>query len=249
MKIAKFPSLNKDFEKGKIKIRKGKKPYIYQDGKISKFKIWIVDGEYIRKNICEDFVNLGQHYLYKFIPKNEFWIAKEAYEGEENYYVNHLLIENKLMASGVPYDKAYVIAAKTERKERKKSLTAKKIEKENPQKKELIKKTHIKLLQELKNGICVWLINGEIVRDFFYSSFAGGGHDKVYNFIPKKEIWIDNDIPKKERKFIMLHEIHERNLMEKRISYKNAHYSATKIEDFARQNPKKINSLIKQEII
>ena len=47
----------------------------------------------------------------------------------------------------------------------------------------------------------------------------------------------------------MLHEIHERNLMEKRISYKNAHYSATKIEDFARQNPKKINLLIKQEII
>src|SRR3989339_426150 len=117
MKIAKFPSLNKDFEKGKIKIRKGKKPYIYQDGKISKFKIWIVDGEYIRKNICEDFVNLGQHYLYKFIPKNEFWIAKEAYEGEENYYVDHLLIENKLMASGVPYEKAYIIAAKTEKKE------------------------------------------------------------------------------------------------------------------------------------
>src|SRR3989339_183282 len=187
MKIAKFPSLNKDFEKGKIKIRKGKKPYIYQDGKISKFKIWIVDGEYIRKNICEDFVNLGQHYLYKFIPKNEFWIAKEAYEGEENYYVDHLLIENKLMASGVPYNKAYVIAAKIEKKERQKSLIAKKIEKENPQ--------------------------------------------------------------EEERKFIMLHEIHERNLMEKRISYKNAHYSATKIEDFARQNPKKINSLIKQEII
>src|SRR3989339_323540 len=132
MREVKYPFLNKNFEKGKFKIKKGEKPYLKQDGKVSKFKIWIVDGEYIRKNICEDFVNMGQHYLYKFI-----------------------------------------------------------------QKKELIKKTHIKLLQELKNGICVWLINGEIVRDFFYSSFAGGGHDKVYNFIPKKEIWIDNDILKR----------------------------------------------------
>jgi hypothetical protein len=34
----------------------------------------IVDGVYICGHMDEEFTNFGQHYRFKFIPKNEFWI-------------------------------------------------------------------------------------------------------------------------------------------------------------------------------
>jgi hypothetical protein len=249
MKGVKFPFLNKKFEEGKLKIEKGKKPYLKQDGKISEFEIWIVDGEYIRKNICEDFVNIGQHYVFDFIPKNEFWIAKEADEGEEHFYVDHLLIENRLMACGVSYDESVTLASRVEKKERNKSLIFQKLKKGKPKKSVLIKEIHKKLIGKYENGVEAWIVNGELVRDVFDIYFTGGGHDKFYNFIPDKEIWIDDDIPEKEMKFILLHEMHERNLMKKGMHYRKAHFSATGVEDSARQNPKKWNSLFNVEIM
>jgi len=248
VKEVKFPFLNKNFEEGKFKIEKGKKPYLKKDGKISEFEIWIVDGKYIRDNICEDFVNIGQHYVFDFIPKNEFWIAKEEDNGEEHFYIDYLLVENRLMKSGVSYDEASTLAEQVERKERNKSILFKKFKKirNNPK---IIEKVHKKLFKKFRNGINVWIVNGELVRDFFEISYTGGGHDKFYDFVPNKEIWIDNDISKEEIKFILLHEIHERNLMKKGMSYRKAHFSATEIEDFARHHKTKLNSLIKLEII
>jgi hypothetical protein len=40
--------------------------------------VWLVDGEFIRKNISEDFVNYDQHYHLNVIPEDEFWIDKES---------------------------------------------------------------------------------------------------------------------------------------------------------------------------
>ena len=48
-----------------------KKPYIKKYGKVSGFKIYLVDGKYIRSNMDEEFTNCGQHYQFKFIPKDE----------------------------------------------------------------------------------------------------------------------------------------------------------------------------------
>jgi hypothetical protein len=71
----------------------------------------------------------------------------------------------------------------------------------------------------------------------------------VYHFIPEDEIWIDDDISQRERKFIILHEMHERNLMEKGMDYPSAHRSATEIEDFCRHHTDKLDEAIKGEII
>lgn len=56
----------------KFRLKKGKKPYIKKICNLGRYNVWIVDSEFVRKNICEDFVNLGQHYTFNFIPKNEF---------------------------------------------------------------------------------------------------------------------------------------------------------------------------------
>ena len=229
-----FPLINQDFKKGKIKLSRRKKPYLKNIGKISNFTIWQVDGKYVREKICEDFVNMGQHMFLKFIPKKEFWIAKEANSGEENFYEHHLLVENRLMKKGMPYDNAYRIAAAAEKRERMKSKLAKNLAKIKSRRRIVFGNIHKKLLK--KGDFKIWLVNGEAVRDKFRIDFAGGGHSKVYHFIPENEIWIDDDISPNERRFIIIHELEERKLMSRGKKYRDAHFIATEIEDIARKN-------------
>ena len=123
------------------KFLHNKKPYLKKLKKIAGFDVWIVDGKYIRDKICEDFVNLGQHYFLKLIPKNEFWISKEANQDENNFYIEHLLIENRLMKRGFSYDKAYMIAAAAEKRERMRSKLAKNLKKIKSEKSLLYRKS------------------------------------------------------------------------------------------------------------
>lgn len=239
-----FPFSNPEFKKKHSKFSHNKKPYVKKIMKISDFDVWLMDGNYIRQKICEDFVNIGQHLLFKFIPKNEFWIAKEANSGEENFYVHHLLMENRLMKNGMSYDKAWLIAASAEKRERMKSKLSKKLQKIKSDKKIVGNNVHKKILEKI-GELKIWLVSGEAARDKFRIDFAGGGHDKVYNFIPKNEIWIDDDLSPSERKFIIIHELKERKLMSKGRKYRDAHYVATELEDIARKNPRNVKEILK----
>jgi len=224
-----------------------KKPYIKKFCELGKFKVFIVDGPWARKNLCEDFINFGQPLHFKFIPKNEFWIEKEYVPGEEIFVIDHMLTEYNLMKKRISYNKAYQKAAITEKRERKKALLTKKIKLLKSHKEEIIKKVKKKKLKEYSKDINIWLVNGELVRDILFIEFAGGGHDKVYHFIPDKEIWLDDDISSKERKFILVHELHERNLMSRGLNYSKAHKKATLVEHFCRLHPKQINKIINRE--
>ena len=244
-----FPFINPLLKSKKLKLNHSKKPYLKKKAEVLGFDVWSVDAEFIRSNICEDFLYFGQHYLFKFIPKNEFWIAKEVMKNEGSFYIEHLLIENRLMKKGLSFEDAFRIASAAEKRERVKSELSKKL-KRILIKSSLIKKARKKLIKKI-NGLKIWLVSGEIVRDEFSEDYRGGGHDRVYDFIPKNEIWIDDDIPKNERKFIVLHELKERQLMGKKMNYKNAHSIATEFEDYSRKNPKEIRNLfekIKSEI-
>ena len=111
--------------------------------------------------------------------------------------------------------------------------------------------------------VCFFIV--KLVGDFFYIDFTEGGHDKVFDFIPKKEIWIDDDLNPEERLFILVHELHERNLMKKNKNitikkglskldenytkvYDFAHHSASKTEYYCRHNPEKLNKFIQKEL-
>jgi hypothetical protein len=240
--------LSEGFRKGRIKLDRGRKPYLKKLCSISKIEVWMVDGEYVRKNICEDFVNYSHHYHLEFIPKNEFWIADGADPEEIRYYIDHLIAEYRLMASGMGYRKASEKAAIAEKRERNKSEAMKKLSGIRENKKELVEKVHKRLLKSYSGAVKVWVVDGRLVRDLFYFDFAGGGHDRVYHFIPDNEVWIDDDISREERKFIILHELHERNMMSGGMEYTPAHSSATGIEDFFRHHPKRIDKAIREEI-
>ncbi len=228
-----------------------KKPYIKKELEIAGFTVWIVDGNFIRKNIDEEFTNFGQHYRFKFIPKKEFWIDKEHSkgEGEKKFYINCMLTMDNFLSSGISHKKAAEIVDSLEKAERSKSVYFKKCFRNLRSKKSEIKQIHIRLLKTYSNDkLQVWVVDGELVRGRYYVDFTQGGHDKVYKFVPEGEVWVDNAISQKERKFILLHEIHERNLMKKGMKYDPAHQSSSAIENYARHNRRKIDSLLAKEL-
>lgn len=225
-----------------------KRVYYKKIAKLNKHSVWLVNGELIRRDIEEDFVNFDQYFHLNFIPKDEFWIDKESPKHEWHYFIDHLRIENRLMSRGISYSKALKIADKLEERERKKSILVRRIRKKHLQKQEIVNKIHKRLLAKYSKKVKIWLVNGELVRDIFLLEYAEGGHDKVYHFIPKDEIWIESNLSEKERKFIILHELHERYLMSKGWKYKKAHRSATKAEDHCRHKPKDIKKYIEKEV-
>jgi hypothetical protein len=107
-------------EKGETKAAESKLklPYLEKIDERGNLQVWIVDGSYIRTHIDEEFTNFGQHYSFACIPKNKFWIDREAKNDERRFFIDHLLVEHRLMEKGVPYDKALVEADKAERRER-----------------------------------------------------------------------------------------------------------------------------------
>jgi hypothetical protein len=240
--------LSEAFIKRGMKLQKGRKPYIRIIRRISSITVWLIDGEYVRKNICEDFVNYAHHYNLTFIPKDEFWIAAGTSEEETGFYIDRLLTEYRLMKAGVNYFEAMKKAKLAEKRERSKSEMIKRLKEGRQGSKELVRKVHRKLLKKYSCRVRVWLVNGELVRDLFFIDFGGGGHDRVYHFIPDNEVWIDDDIRPKERQFIILHELHERNLMANGMDYPHGHRKATGIEDFYRHHPKKIMRAIRNEL-
>ncbi|MFH1787343.1 MAG: hypothetical protein ABH811_00950 [archaeon] len=225
-----------------------KRPYLKKYGVVSKFTVWIVDGKYIRGNIEKDFTNFGQHYSFNFIPENEFWIDHENVPGEEKYFIDVMLVMDNLLSKGISHKEAVKRANIIERRERSKDKLIKEIKGKKETKEEILKKIHKKLLKKYSKKIKVWIVNGELVRDLCFMDFTEGGHDKVYHFIPKDEVWIDDDVHINELKFILLHELHERNLMSKGIDYCPAHRSSNEIEYLCRHNPKLIDKKLKEEL-
>jgi hypothetical protein len=92
----------------------------------------------------------------------------------------------------------------------------------------------------------MFVVDGQFVRENYDLEFIGGGHGKLYKFIPEKEIWIDSDVNKDELEYVLLHEIYERWLMGFGLDYDCCHNLANKIEHRARKiaNPNITNKLI-----
>lgn len=226
-----------------------KKPYIKKIATVSKFDVYFVDGEYVRDRLDEEFTNFGQHYGFRFIPKNEFWIDRERTRGESEFFIDHMLVENRLMAKGLKYDDALARADRAEIKERRKSAFMKKSIPPRGKKLECLSKIHKKLLKRYSTDrIQVWIVDGEMVRDLFFIDYTEGGHDKVYKFVPPNEVWLDDDLQPKEIKYVLLHEVHERRLMAQGWLYPKAHRSASHLEYYCRHHPAELDKKLREEI-
>jgi len=223
-----------------------KPPYLEKIKELGGLRVWLVDGKYIRERIDEEFTNFGQHYSFSCIPEKELWLDKEAHPDERRFFIEHLLVERRLMAKGVPYNDALAAADHAERRERRRAGDVRVLThggKQLPQGQEV----HVKLWKTLENGVSVWIVNGRLVRSVFDVDFTEGGHDHVYEFVPENEVWIDDDLDDSERGFVLLHEMHERNRMISGWAYSKAHEESSRIECHCRQHPDELHEALAAE--
>jgi hypothetical protein len=223
-----------------------KPPYLQKDDQRGDFQVWIVDGAYVRGHIDEEFTNFGQHYRYAYIPDKEFWIDQEAEHDERQFFIDHLLAEHELMAKGKSYADALTEADRLERIERRRSGDIGKVTHAGQALPDPAT-VHERLWKQLENGIRVWVVNGRLVRSAFDIDFTAGGHDHVYEFVPSGEIWIDDAIEENERGFVLLHELHERNRMEKGMPYSQAHAESSRLEFHCRHHPDELHDALAAE--
>jgi hypothetical protein len=209
-------------------------------------QVWVVDGTYIRSHIDEEFTNFGQHYRYPYIPINELWIDREAEHDERQFFIDHLLVEHRLMAEGIPYESALPKADQAERKERHRAGDVS-ILTRHGQKLPDGKDVHDRLWKKLDSGLSIWIVNGRLVRSAFDIDFTEGGHDYVYEFVPENEVWIDDAIVEPERAYVLLHELHERNLMAKGWTYSKAHAESSRLEYRCRHHPDELHDRLMAE--
>jgi hypothetical protein len=223
-----------------------KLPYLEKVDERGNLQVWVVDGSYIRGHIDEEFTNFGQHYRFPFIPKNELWIDQEAKNDERRFFIDHLLVEHRLMAKGVSYDKALTDADKVERRERRRAGDVRRLTHHTQQLPDG-REVHERLWKKLENGASVWIVNGRLVRSAFDIDFTEGGHDYVYEFVPENEVWIDDDIEEKERGYVLLHELHERNRMASGWLYNKAHAESSRLEYRCRHHPEELHEALAAE--
>jgi hypothetical protein len=227
-------------------VQQLKPPYVKKIDERDALVIWAVDGAYIRGHIDEEFTNFGQHYRYNYIPENEFWIDLGTKSNEWRFFIEHLLIEHRLMEKGMSYEEALVQADKAERKERRRARDLSRLT-NHGQKLPEGKDVHIRLWKKLKSGLSVWIVNGRLVRSIFDIDFTAGGHDYVYEFVPEYEVWIDDDIEEAERGYVLLHELHERNRMAAGWDYDKAHAESSRLEYRLRHHPDELHDALYRE--
>ena len=92
------------------------------------------------------------------------------------------------------------------------------------------------------DGLVIYLVSGEQVRNKTDIDFTAGGSEAAYpGYIPKGEIWLDDALHVLDRIATIFHEIVERNLMlYSGIDYDEAHEIACKREiEFRKELAKK----------
>jgi len=82
-----------------------------------------------------------------------------------------------------------------------------------------------------KGNLLIRYVKGDLIRRRWDVWFIFGGHDLIYpDYIPENEVWIDIRQDPREAKYTLHHELFERRLMKKGMSYAKAHRLATKSE-------------------
>lgn len=89
--------------------------------------------------------------------------------------------------------------------------------------------------REKIGALTVNYVDGSEVRKKLDPYFMLGGHDLIYAYIPKNNIWIDLRVHPKDLKYTLIHEMDERARMSKGMAYHDAHDFAIAAERAARR--------------
>ena len=88
---------------------------------------------------------------------------------------------------------------------------------------------------EARGDIQVWIVDGPYIRGHIDEEFTNFGQH------------YDNDIEERERGFVLLHELHERNRMTEGLPYSKAHSESSRMEFRCRHHPDELHDALATE--
>ncbi len=105
-----------------------------------------------------------------------------------------------------------------------------------------------KEMKQYRTGkLRIYLVNGTAVRKD-HIMYVMGGHWRVYEWMPKNEVWIAEELNTLDRKYTLLHELRELWKMIQGMDYSTAHnHYANVIEGMAR-NGGDIDEMLEKEL-
>jgi hypothetical protein len=173
------------------------------------------------------------------IPEGEVWISENLVAKERVFFIANALARLKELEAGSPLERAYTVGLNAERKLREErtglEYRAGKPHARAPEK--LYSRRYITLPDE-EFPIEVWLVEGWLVRCYYKTDYAEGGHGYVYPWVPKKEIWVEATLDEEELPFIVAHEYLEHRLMrDEKLEYDEAHEICSSVEFDLRKAP------------
>lgn len=208
-------------------------------------RIWIVDGNAIRRDVYPDFISGGNGERNPFIPPREIWIDHAMGVEEFQYTLEHEILERSLMARrAMSYANAHDSALALESTLRTADANAANAHEWVLHRVSPTDCDNVKQIPSLPDSIelhgiyrvdlgaradlRVWIVDGATIRREIYPDFGFSGNDRVYRFVPPGEIWIDNALGAEELEAAIVTEVEIRTRMAAGDDYDVAYERAVK---------------------
>jgi hypothetical protein len=198
------------------------------------YTVYSVNGFAVR-NVArpdEEFGNFATREQFPdLIPEGEIWISQKLATREGLFFIANALVRLARSAAGAT-EKAEEDGLSVERLLREKingiEFRDGKPHKQVPR--EVYLERYI-TLPDPKGEVEVWLVDGNLVRSYYKTDYTEGGHGYVYPWVPKKEVWVEDGVDRRELPFIVCHEYIERRLMrDEGMEYDPAHEACSQFE-------------------
>jgi hypothetical protein len=180
----------------------------------------------------EEFGNFAtQDQFPNLIPRGEIWISEKLAAREAIFFIANALTECKRKANGAT-DRDYDEGLEVERALREK-INGVEFRDGKPHKQipDAIYLERYIELAEPHGHLIVWVVDGNLVRSYYKTDYTEGGHGYVYPWVPRREIWIEDGVDRRELPFIVCHEFLERRLMrDRQLEYDEAHSICSRVE-------------------
>jgi hypothetical protein len=200
----------------------------------TEYTVYAVNG-YAVRNVArpdEEFGNFATSDEFPdLIPKGEIWISEKLAAREGVYFIANALVRLARQAAGAT-DRAEEDGLEAERLLRER-VTGRAFRDGKPHERvpdDLYLEEYATLPDPI-GPVRVWVIRGDLARDYYKTDYTEGGHGYVYPWVPEPEIWIEDGVDRRELPFIVCHEYLERRLMrDAKLDYDRAHEICSAVE-------------------
>jgi hypothetical protein len=173
------------------------------------------------------------------VPEGEVWISENLVAKEKDFFIANALARLKELEARSPEERAETVGLNADRKLREERTGLEyRAGKPHARAPEQLYVRRYATLPDEKFPVEVWQVHGWMVRCWYKTDYAEGGHGYVYRWVPKKEIWTEAALDEEEVPFIVAHEYLEHRLMrDEKLEYDDAHAICSKVEFDLRKAP------------